>query len=512
MTPTQLPTRVVPRDSLALTSALVGLLICAAWMTGCGGGGATAPVTTVDSTPTPVPAPSPTPTPTVTGLTAGVVTGKGSTIVNGVRFDDSGSKSAIRIVGDDNATTDATGSALFGEAVKPGMEVEIEHGVITCSVATSTDKSSPAALAQCAAAGVTPESVATSMVFGNNSLQAPIQNYLAGDPAASPPLPTRFTLLGQTVRTTPNTAVDLGVPAVAGLADGVLVEVHGMRDNAGVTLASRIQVKKSGVYRLRGTLDLTAQTPTIGGQAVALTPAQRQQLADDKAHGLMVGARLAAGSTTSAPFEVDFVKLSQRPLGAQQANMAAALEGVIAAVDSTVAGEVSFLIRGSKVKARAADGPVLTGLAGLAALVNGLHLEVAGTVDATGALLARSITVRNDATGLGGEFHGRIVKPNPDPAAAVSTPFVNTYNVEANGRRTFQIWSSALINGKLVTTLRETIEVNDKTRFTANQGANFSESILASLGPSGLVIVFGTRSADGTYIIADKVKRDVSTE
>jgi hypothetical protein len=245
---------------------------------------------------------------------------------------------------------------------------------------------------------------------------------------------------------------------------------------------------------------------------VTLTAAQRQQLSDDKAQGLVVGARLAVGSTTSAPFVVDFVKLSQRPLGTQQANLAAALEGVITAVDSSVAGEVSFLIRGSRVKVRAADAPALTGLAGLAGIVNGLHLEVGGTVDATGVLIARSLSVRNDGTGLGGEFHGRIVKPNPDPATAATTPFVNTYAVAANGRRTFQIWSSALVNGKLVTTLRETIEVNDKTKYTANGGAEFSETALASLGPGGLVIVFGTRSADGTYIIADKVKRDASTE
>ena len=106
-----------------------------------------------------------------------------------------------------------------------------------------------------------------------------------------------------------------------------------------------------------------------------------------------------------------------------------------------------------------------------------------------------------------GEFHGRIVKPNP--VANTAPAFVNTYDAKT---RTFQIWVSNLVNGVLVTTLRETIEITSNTVFTANKGAEFSEAMLASLGPGGLVIVFGNRSADGMRIVATKVKRDVSLE
>lgn len=465
------------RHHLATFSAVGTLVLSSALLVACGGGGGVSTGGTGA---------------TASGLSVGTVTGKGSTIVNGVRYDDSGAE----VRGEDESLTDDKGGRLSGESVKVGMEVEIEHGVVTCAPDASSTVAVPL-----------PDictGVATKIGFGNNSLVAPITNFVAGSAAGVTPVTfASFKLLGQSVVMTASTAVNLEslVPA---LADGVVVEVHGSFDpTSGVTTATRIEVKATsagtfaGALRLRGQLDLSATPPTIGGTKVTLTDAQKVGLTT----GQVVRAKL---SGSAEPYTVVSIKSTQRKLDDHKGGEAE-LEGVITGIDTSTSGIVKFTINGASVS-------IATTVTGASTLANGQRVEVEGTVDSTGTLVARKVKAHaesssSDAAAGLEEFHGRIVKPNP--VAGALPAFVNSYDAAT---RTFGVYASNLVNNVLVTTLRETIQIDDSTKFVGNKGASFSEDALSKLSTGGLVVIYGHRSADGTFIIADKIKNDTSTE
>jgi hypothetical protein len=466
------------RRHMATFSAVGTLALSSALLVACGGGGGVSGGGTGAA-----------PATTVTGLSVGTVTGKGSTIVNGVRFDDS----SADVRGED----DSTGHS--GDDVKVGMEVEIEHGVVTCPTATLT-------VATC---DVTPVATATHMSFGNNSIVAPISNFVAGSATSTPPTFASFDLLGLHVVTTALTTVSL--EGAAGLANGVIVEVNGSYDSvAKVTTATRVEVKPAGTgMRLRGVLNIAAST--IDGKLVDLSGLS---VADTATLNGLNGQVVRVKVDTSATPKVLSFKSTQRKLDDKFKGKEAELEGVIAGFDSATTGVVKFNLRGAPVSVSTTPTALIT-QATITALQNGARVEVEGTVDSAGVLVASKVqlhTETNDAL-VEFEFHGRIVKPNP--VAGATPAFVNTYDAAT---RTFQVWSSTLVNGVLVSTLRETIQIvgvdgePGGTTFVGNKGRAFSETALAALGTGGLVVVYGRRSADGTTIIASKVKNDTSLE
>jgi hypothetical protein len=461
------------RHHLATFSAVGSLLLSSAVLVACGGGGGVAGGGTGA---------------TVTGLSVGTVSGKGSTIVNGVRFDDSGAE----VRGEDESLTDDKGGSLNGESVKVGMEVEVEHGVVTCSADPSSTVAVPL-----------PDictGVATKISFGNNSLVAPITDFVPGDAAATPATFATFKLLGQSVSMSASTVVNLesfGVP----LGDGVVVEVHGSFDPiTKVTTATRVEVKAAtagaftGALRLRGVLDLSVTPATIGGTKVTLSDTQKVGLVA----GQVVRAKL---SGTAEPYTVVSIKSTQRKLDDHKGGEAE-LEGVVTGLDKTTSGVVKFTINGAPVS-------IATTVTGSATLADGQRVEVEGKVDSSGTLVARKVTAHNESSSSSDpaaapeEFHGRIVKP--DGAGG----FVNSY---VSATRTFGVYASTLVSGVLVTTLRETIQIDDNTKFVGNKSKDFSEDALSKLGSDGLVVIYGRRSADGTFIIATKIKKDTSTE
>ncbi|MEY8879297.1 MAG: DUF5666 domain-containing protein [Leptothrix sp. (in: b-proteobacteria)] len=219
------------RSGLQSTLQLGVIAIAAALAVACGGGG-------VGSNSTG----------SAGGFTSGTVTGFGSIIVNGARYDDSTATGSI--TGDDDSSVQAS-------SIKLGMEVEIEHsGVFTC----------PADTTQLCKAS------ASSISYGA-SLSGPVS---ANTAVLTGGLVTggTLTLLGQTVVLTDATIfVGFGTTGFDSTYAGQ-VEVHGIFDNAtGQLTATRVEAKSNLLaFRLRGLvsgLDTVKQTALIGNQTVS---------------------------------------------------------------------------------------------------------------------------------------------------------------------------------------------------------------------------------------------------
>ena len=198
-----------PRIAIGATALLVA----------CGGGG-DAVLTAGTATPT-----------SATTYTQGVISGFGSIIVGGVRYDDTWPRSS---------TTKAT-TATVSE-LRLGMVVEVDAG--------NVDR--PAASAR-----------ALQIRWGSE-IVGPVGPV---DTAAS-----TVEVLGQTVLVTSSTVFDETLAGgLTALRAGDVVEVHGILDPAnGRIVATRIEAEAGATaYKLRGPiadLDTTARTFTIGGE------------------------------------------------------------------------------------------------------------------------------------------------------------------------------------------------------------------------------------------------------
>ena len=203
------------------TQGFLKLLCAAVVLTGCGGGGGSSGGTS-DSTPTA----------TATAFAAGPITGFGSVIVNGVRFDDSSAS-----VADDD------GNARRSDELRLGMMAEIESAGITSDSSGS-------------------HSSAKAIRFGGE-IVGPVFS-VAADAKS-------LVVLGETVHVNAATLFDDRLTGgLAGLTPGTsVVEVHGLLDvSTGVYTATRIEPKPNApFFKLRGVvsnIDKTAHTFKIG--------------------------------------------------------------------------------------------------------------------------------------------------------------------------------------------------------------------------------------------------------
>ena len=225
----------------AVLAGLVGSML----LVSCGGGG------TGGTGGTGSPAPS-----TGANLAVGPITGFGSIIVNGVRYDDS----SASIVDDDD-------SASSRDDLKLGVVVEVKSGTISNGSAT-----------------------ALGIAFGS-SLVGPV------DAGSQNTADKTLKVLGQTVKVTDTTVFGEGLTGLDLIADNDIVNVHGMFDaGTGVTTATRIELKPNAQhYRLRGKvsdLDMTNKTLKIGGQSVSYAEMQDNPVLGNLANDQVVRARL----------------------------------------------------------------------------------------------------------------------------------------------------------------------------------------------------------------------------
>lgn len=338
------------RQAAAVLAAGVLALVAA-----CGGGGGG---DAGGSSATPVPTTGTTATPS--GWSQGPITGFGSVIVNGVRWDDS----AAHVLDDDDV---AHGS----DALKLGMVVEVEG-----------EHASDGAHA-------------SSIRFGSETL-GPVSSI---DSAAS-----TLVVMGLTVQVNASTVFDTGISnGLAGLAPADVVEVYGLFDAGTATVvATRIE-KRTGVseYRVRGTvsaLDTGVKTFQLGTQLVSYASATG--VPATLANGVQVKVRVQTAQAGSA-WVANRVRLIVRETVADRSE--AEVEGVISGWTSAT----SFSIDGLPVDASAAAFPE-----GQTGVVLGAHVEVKGAVR-NGTLVATRVHLEDDigdtgesGSGNGGDDHG----------------------------------------------------------------------------------------------------------
>ena len=357
MHPTPLPTSAQPQTDAQVppTAARAALSRSPGWrawqpslavlalvaaVAGCGGGGSPA-----DSVAMATPA---------SAFTLGTITGFGSIIVNGVRFDES----SASVTDDDGTQRSATALAL-------GMRVEVDSGAVDAASATAH---------------------AAAVRFGSLVL-GPVA---AVDVAAS-----TLTVLGQVVDVSTSTvfsdSLSAGLPAVAVRA---VVEVHGLVNAAtGHITATRIESATGATaYKLRGTvaaLDSTAKTFMINGTLVSYAGLAVSAVPATLANGVTLRVVLATAQSGGVWVAQSLGLKRTKP----QDSEAAEVRGRITAFTSSA----SFSVDGLVVDASAASFP--DGSSGLAL---GVAVEVQGKTS-NGVLLARRVEI--ESSHLGDDDH-----------------------------------------------------------------------------------------------------------
>lgn len=314
-------------------------VLAAALMAACGGGGSSSS----DGT-------------TATTFASGPISGFGSIIVDGVRFDDSGAEI-------ENEDGERGGS----NDLQLGTMVEIEGGAIDDS---------------------TGRAKALRIRFGSE---------IVGPVASVASDSTSLVVLGQTVELRPETVVDDSLPADPQAWAGLVVEVHALMDaSTGHYVATRIEDKDNALlFKLRGVvaeLDTTAQTFKIGDALISYAGVtDLPALFDD---GLRVRVRL---QTTQV--EGKWVAVSIRSgVRKVEDHDVARLRGTV----TDLTDETHFEVNGVPVNASAAridDGPVTAGA----------RVEVRGTAK-DGTVIATRVKVldEDDDAIRGIELHGTV--------------------------------------------------------------------------------------------------------
>ena len=295
-----------------------------------------------------------------TSFATGHISGFGSIIVNGVRFDDSAA-----------LVTDDDGNGSSRDALKLGMSVEIHGGSI------SDD-------------GKGPRAAATEIRHGAE-LRGPVS---AVDATAR-----TLVVLGQTVRVLDTTVIDERlVGGFAGIAVGAVLEVHGTLDAAtGVYTATRLEPTGSGDgFRIRGivsNLDSVAKTFSIGPALISY--AGVAPVPANLANGALIRVRLQTVQVAGAWVATKIDGMDQRPDDVGEVE----LEGAITAFTS----KTSFSVNGLPVDATNA-------VFGDGTLALGVKVEVKGSA-VNGVVIATRVSVEDEQEehDKGFELHGAIV-------------------------------------------------------------------------------------------------------
>ena len=333
-------------------TGLVAILsFAAALVAGCGGGGGDA--ATAGSSTAPA-------TASTAAYTQGTITGFGSVIVNGVRFDESTA-----------AVTDEDGSLKAASSLRLGMRVEVDSAKVDASTATAR---------------------ASAVRYGAQVL-GPVSAVAA----------TSITVLGQVVDITATTVFDDSlVGGLAAVAVGAVVKVHGLADAAtGHIVATRVEPETGATaYRLRGTvasLDTTFKTFAIGGAVISYADLAASQVPDSLANGVALRVKLATTPANGAWVAQSLHVKASKPADTSVAH----LRGAITAFTSATA----FTVDGLVVDAGNAAFPD-----GIAGVVLGAQVEVHGTVS-NGVLVATRVSIESKHRGDDDrklELHGAI--------------------------------------------------------------------------------------------------------
>jgi hypothetical protein len=337
---------------LTLSSLLLGA---------CGGGGGGGDGGVSPPPVSPPPPPPPTGGITRTGIAVGAITGFGSVIVNGVRYETSAATSFSR--DDDNDSTEA----------------EFEVGEVVVVEAEIDDSGNASA---------------TAVTF-EDAVEGPVTSAAPG----------QIVVMGQTVNIGTTTSIDDSCPASLDDASIVAVEVSGLPDANGVIDATRIECKfnlaEVGEFEVNGVVsahDATARTFMIG----SILQVDYSAAAVDNFPGGTIndgdpveakGTDFDSGTNVLTATRVEYkgVRLDDA-------------EDVHLEIDGFVTGFVSE----TDFSITSLAGPIpITTIPGTtvyeggsaADLANNLKIEVEGDFDANGVLVATKIEIK-DSTNI----------------------------------------------------------------------------------------------------------------
>jgi hypothetical protein len=279
----------------------------------------------------------------------GQITRFGSVFVNGVEYFTSGAQILI----DD----------------QPGTEAQLHAGQIVTIKGRVNDD------------GVT--GTATEVSFRGD---------VQGPATQIDPRDNTLVVLGQRVRVTGSTLFDEGVrPAdLTGLQAGSFVEVSGFANAAGQIVASRVDLKSAGSHlQVKGAveaLDAAAHTFHINALIVDYGASPPSTTL---ANGSVV---VVQGATLTSTGELLATRVEVLPGLAAAANQHADVEGIITSFMSVT----DFALQGQNIATDAHTHFVLHGVS----LGLNVEVDVKGTVNASGKLLARKVEVRPQSTSL----------------------------------------------------------------------------------------------------------------
>ncbi len=283
------------------------------------------------------------------GIAVGPVTGFGSVFVNGIEFSTSGTTISIE------------GAAASESQLKIGQIVDV-RGTLNSTSNTGT----------------------ATTIAANDQLEGPVQSIdLPG---------LSFTVLGNLVRVTGTTVFDnsFATPSLAGLTAGQWVEVSGLRNGAGDIVATRIEPRAAnGEIELNGVvsnLDTNARTFRLGASTVNYATATT-------VNGTLANAACAevkGTSFTGTTLNATRVEVKNCAFTANN-NDVGKIEGFVtrfvAATDFDVGAQ-----KASTTASTTYSGGVASDLA-----LN-KRIEVEGTFNGTGVLVASKISFKSDTT------------------------------------------------------------------------------------------------------------------
>ena len=316
----------------AALAAVAGLLLAV----GCGGGGG-------DNMPASQSASQ------GRAFTEGTITGFGSIIVNGIRFDES----TAQVIDDDD-------EAHNRSELKLGMTVQV--------VSSGIDRGSMSAKA--------------SRVRFGAQIVGPVSAISAGT------TPKTLTVLDQIVEISATTVFDDLPNGFASIKVNDVLEIHALLDTTtGHYLARRIEPEPgAAVFKLRGIvaeLNAGAKTFKIGGALIDFSAIAAANLPPNFANGLRVRVRLNTAKNSSGAWVATAIRAEQREMEDKDE---AEVEGIITAFTSTA----SFSVNGLPVNASNAAFPD-----GTAGVVLGARVEVEGAI-VNGVLVASKVELEDD--------------------------------------------------------------------------------------------------------------------
>jgi len=279
-------------------------------------------------------------------FTEGTITGFGSIIVNGVRFDES----TAQVIDDDDVAHDRN-------ELKLGMSVQV--------VSSGIDRGSNSAKA--------------SRVRFGAAIVGPVSAISANT------TPKTLTVLDQIVEIGATTVFDDLPNGFASIKLNDVLEIHALLDTtSGHYLAKRIEPEPGAtVFKLRGIvadLNAGAKSFKIGGALIDFSGIAVADLPLNFANGLKVRVRLNTVKNSSGAWVATAIRAEQREMEDKDE---AEVEGIITAFTSTA----SFSVNGLPVNASNAAFPD-----GTAGIVLGARVEVEGAI-VNGVLVATKVAL-----------------------------------------------------------------------------------------------------------------------